>query len=240
MECPHCNKSFKTYKSWHRHKTISHPEEIKDPSYKQTAYQQSPNHCVQCNDELPYSKRANRFCSTSCAGIFNNAKRNKDQVIGKLKATWRLKLGSLSCDKEPVIKTCPTCQTEFESKGASHTYCNPTCNLTKQGKVQYRKLCRFDLSPNTHSSLYNFDLIKTNGWYRPSNHKDGYNPDGVTWDHLYRVEEGYKNGISPSIMSHPANAEMVTWRDNRARQTSTISLEELLERISQWSSSEYS
>jgi hypothetical protein len=90
------------------------------------------------------------------------------------------------------------------------------------------------MNPQQHGSLYNFDLIVSNGWYRPANHKDGYNPDGVTWDHLYRIEDGFREGVASRIMSHPANAEMITWRENQQRKRSQITLEELIQRISHW------
>lgn len=97
----------------------------------------------------------------------------------------------------------------------------------------YRSLCTFNLSPVTHSHLYDFDLISTNGWYTPSN-KGKYNPNGVTWDHLYRIEDGFANNVPPSIMSHPANAEMLTWIDNKNRKTSQITYEQLLQHIDEY------
>lgn len=96
--------------------------------------------------------------------------------------------------------------------------------------------CRFKLNPKDHASLYNFDLIKTNGWYRPSNSQKGYNPEGVTWDHLYRIQDGFKNHVPSNVMSHPANAEMVTWIENKNRKISVITLDELHQRIANWNS----
>ena len=67
----------------------------------------------------------------------------------------------------------------------------------------------------------------------PSN-KPNPNLQGVCWDHLYRIEDGFSNGVSVEIMRHPANAEMVTWPENKARIISQITLEELLDRIKNW------
>ena len=35
----------------------------------------NPNKCSQCDDNLPYDKRNNKYCGSSCAATFNNKKR---------------------------------------------------------------------------------------------------------------------------------------------------------------------
>lgn len=221
--CSYCNKVFASYKSWHRHKTLSHPDQIKPLNWKQEEYNTNPVHCLSCGSYLSYEQRHGKFCTHSCSASFNNRIREK-----KPKKIREVQT------KPPRMLQCPTCNTSFQARGSAHRFCSPSCNVTKTGKIHYRNLCRFKLNPRENSSLYNFELIATNGWYRPSNHKDGYNPDGVTWDHLFRVEDGFKLGVSPDIMSHPANAEMVTWRENQKRKTSQITLEELRKRIATW------
>ena len=230
IECPTCHKYYKNYRSFHRHKSTIHPEQIKQVDDRVATYNHSPVLCEQCNAPLPYNKRRSKFCNHSCAALFNNQQRDYTNA----RNTWRQKLGQLRSDL-PLLprrrhsKECPTCHQMFI--GVAHQkYCAPTCNLTKAGKIQYRTLCTFTLNPTDHAHLYKFDLIKTNGWYTPAN-KGTYNPGGVTWDHLYRVEDGFVNHVSPEIMSHPANAEMVTWKENIARKTSKITLNQLLERI---------
>jgi hypothetical protein len=99
--------------------------------------------------------------------------------------------------------------------------------------VQYRALCKFTFSKQEAPHLFNDDLINQFGWYAPSNSKSP-NLQGVTWDHLFRIEEGFKLGVPPEVMSHPANAEMITWPENKARTVSQITLEELQQRIAQW------
>jgi hypothetical protein len=94
---------------------------------------------------------------------------------------------------------------------------------------------KFYINKNEKSFLYDNNLLKTKGWYRASNHIDGYNPDGATWDHLFRIEDGFKNGINPDILSHPANAEMISWKENFNRKKSIITYEELLKRIENFS-----
>lgn len=261
-QCPYCEKNFQNYKSWHRHKTLKHNNEIKQLNHRALEYEKTPNHCLKCGEILPFAARHNEFCSKSCAASVNNV-RYRDKRSISVRATWDVKAGGKSnktikrerqierlervklglpskraTNKSPRTynksKTCPTCSTTFQSKGSAHTYCHPKCNGSKASKVLYRQQCKFSITPQNHPQLFDFDLIKTNGWYRAANHPDGYNPDGVTWDHLFRVEDGYKNGVDPSILAHPANAQMVTWRENQKRKKSSITLEELLQRIELW------
>jgi hypothetical protein len=39
--------------------------------------------CKNCFEEIPYGKRNNIFCSSSCSAIFNNKKRKKEKVCKK-------------------------------------------------------------------------------------------------------------------------------------------------------------
>jgi len=38
-------------------------------------YSQNIKHCVTCNSELPYEKRDNKYCDSSCAATTTNTKR---------------------------------------------------------------------------------------------------------------------------------------------------------------------
>lgn len=235
--CPYCDKTFKSYKSWHRHKTLSHPDKIGDYNPRRD-YDKSPKLCLECTAKIPFEKHSNQFCSQSCAAINTNRAKNLIGFADKHRETWHRNRPNFIHSKPKRkqannLRICVSCGSQFSSK-YHQKYCHPTCNQTKIGKIAYRNFCRFNLNPRDHKSLYDFDLIKSNGWYRPSNHPDGYNPDGVTWDHLYRVEDGFKNQIDPYIMSHPANAEMLIWRENIARKQSQITLDQLYKRINDY------
>lgn len=39
-------------------------------------YNECPNKCIQCNSVLNYEKRKNKFCSHTCAAVYNNNKGN--------------------------------------------------------------------------------------------------------------------------------------------------------------------
>jgi hypothetical protein len=52
---------------------------------------------------------------------------------------------------------------------------------------------------------------------------------------MYSVHHGWKNNIDPIIISHPANCEIMFGIENiRKRTNSSISIEELVERIKNW------
>lgn len=219
--CKYCGKAYQTYKSWHRHKTLSHSNKI-GIDEDRVAYEAAPKTCLCCRAPIPFSKRVSNYCSRSCAAQQTNRTRIRKKPL-KVKRLRVLK----SC-----LASCATCGSEFTKKRKKHVYCSFSCNKTKTGKVGYRIHSRFQLNKKDHPTLFNGELISRFGWYSPSNKKN--NLQGVCWDHLYRIEEGYANGIDPTVMSHPANAELVPWPVNLARKTSMISYEELVNRILKW------
>jgi hypothetical protein len=253
FNCPTCGSSHQSYKAMHRHKTTKHPETIQSKADRILLYNKNPNYCKQCDSPLPYEKKNNNCCNSSCSASYSNKNRDPQFII-KTQNTWRSKNGTITIDhpdvrirpygyyiptqKPNVSKICPTCNTTFISKSSTHTFCRPTCNTTSAGKIRYRILCKFNLNNTNHPSLFNSQLISKHGWYSPSN-KGIYNPSGVCWDHLYRIQDGFINHVDPSIMSHPANAELVPWTVNISRNCSTISLDELIHRIQQWESGQY-
>ena len=80
---------------------------------------------------------------------------------------------------------------------------------------------------------FDFNLIEQYGWYKAKNR--GNNPNGVSRDHIYSIEEGYKNLIDPYIISHPANCMLIQQRKNASKHIkSNISIERLIEKIKQW------
>ena len=84
--------------------------------------------------------------------------------------------------------------------------------------------------------LFDQKLIQEFGMYQPSNSKFP-NLNGLVFDHLYRVYDGFLNNIDPLIIKHPANAELIPQPLNKERMPkSTITIEELYERIRLWDS----
>ena len=196
-----------------------------------TKYYRSPKICPQCDGVISYEKRYNKFCSHSCSASFTNKNRT---INNRKNASDTPTKNNKRNFCAVTFKQCPTCNIWYRNKGGNSQYCTPMCNPEFYSKKSYRTQCKFKLSSNQHSELFNLELIQKHGWYVPANHSNPTNLTGVCWDHLYRIEEGYQNRIDPSIMSHPANAELVPWPENKARKQSLITYEELLRRIHQW------
>lgn len=68
-------------------------------------YEANPNYCKFCGKILPYEKRNNVFCSSSCSAKFNNP---------KIKT------------KEFPDKYCKYCNTKLK-RGTKNTFCNSKC-----------------------------------------------------------------------------------------------------------------
>ena len=94
-------------------------------------------------------------------------------------------------------------------------------------KKQYRADCEFRFDPGVYTQMPGYELFMELGMYHSVR-----NPGGVCRDHMLSVEYGYRNNISPEIISHPANCQYLTNNDNITKNSaSCITLEELLERI---------
>ena len=185
--------------------------------------------------------RLPRFCSRSCA----NSRIRTDGIKKKVSATLagvryvngkRLTIESVKCKQ---------CGCDITSKAIHNhrSFCSDECRcqylknykeLAVERSIQkYRKACAFKFSLNSYPDEFDFGLIETYGWYSAKNHKN--NPNGVSRDHMYSVKEGFKNKVSPLLISHPANCQLLRQLDNGKKSArSTITLEELMARIKIW------
>lgn len=187
--------------------------------------------CPKCGTEFQanISGYQKKFCSRSCANSNTNSGPKKG--ANPLQKIWE--------HSKVIFKNCKKCKAPMvlsnlkPGRSPYNWYCE---NCIGSDKKIYRKQCRFNLSPKKHPELYDFDLISKYGWYQPNSAKKP-NTKGVTWDHLYQIQEGFQNNISPEIISHPANAELVSFEENyQRRRRSMITLEQLYERIKLWDS----
>lgn len=100
----------------------------------------------------------------------------------------------------------------------------------KEGLERYRQLCEFKFKLSDYPEYFDCEIIKNNGWYKAKNRGDV--PNGVNRDHMYSIKDGFINNIDPSIMSHPANCQLMLHCDNiKKKSKSSLTLNELLEKI---------
>lgn len=190
----------------------------------------STSSCKNCSNTFESYIKGNRlFCSKSCAVTFNNSNRKlteatKQMISKKLKSIPRKKT-----PKQNKIRNCKICGELSVTK--KHKVICENCKIDYY--QCYRQECDFKFIVFDYPSEFDFHLVDTHGWYSPSNKRN--NLKGVSKDHMYSVMDGYKNKISPDIISHPANCNLILFSDNsRKKDNSSITLENLINRISTW------
>jgi len=210
--------------------------------------------CIQCNKEFVAERKEQKFCSHTCSAICSNS--NRDPEVYKrqseiLKAAYkegRIKMpypkGYKKENTELVEKTCPQCNKIFFRKrlrSLKQKFCSVQCGVDsrkvdwKESLKNYRMACKFEFNLADYPDEFDFDLVREHGWYSPKNKKN--NLGGVSRDHIFSVKDGYINLIDPSIMSHPANCQLMRHNDNVSKyKKSSITLNELLDKINIWNS----
>jgi len=224
IKCIICNKIFCDKPSRvHMRKTCSITCQGK---YRRTQHTKPKKECPIC--QTIHNKHG-PYCSRQCANSIPRkntgpAKGYNQQIFEYTKVCFK------------PCKKCNRMMVLSASKPTFHYTRNYCDDCRYENRQNYRQSCYFKLSPTKHTELYDFDMIKKYGWYQPYSAKKP-NPTGVTWDHLYQIQEGFKNSIPPEIINHPANAELVPYEENfKSRLESLITLEELYRRIDLWDS----
>ena len=208
--------------------------------------------CATCGKDINVEEREKQFplkekyyCSRSCA----NTRRHSSDT--KLKISSGVNDYLIEHGKEAKTEhNCVICGAVITTR--HRKYCSPKCKRInfikskecgfiflneieryKEELKLYRKLSSFKFSVSEYPNDFDFDLIREHGWYKTKNR--GNNLGGVSRDHMYSVYDGFINKIDPNILAHPANCKLVIHSENVRKYTkSSISLEELLQRISEW------
>lgn len=192
-------------------------------------YFEKPETCVQCNSNLDYTKRKNKFCGSSCAAKYNNARKDfslikmgpapKPKIVPEKKEEWpHTRVYLCTCKISGIKWYSPTVKTLHPSVLSSKEHYSYQCRF------------RFSISQYPEWFAYASELILAHGWYSAANR--GNNLSGCSRDHLYSVRDGFTNKVDPRIISHPANCEVVPHRINQNKnKKSTLTLEQLLQRI---------
>ncbi len=99
-------------------------------------------------------------------------------------------------------------------------------------KEAFKSKCKFKLGFGYDDRIPGHELVSQLGVYHPTK-----NPGGVSRDHMYSVEQAWREATSPEIVSHPANCMVMPHSKNISKGSgSSISLDELLDRIEKWNS----
>ncbi len=185
--------------------------------------------CRKCGIEFKSNVSADRkFCSKNCSASFNNKIREfTDETKNKISITLKNKK-----IKNKKIRYCKVCNiVELDKRKI-------ICGDCKMEYYKYyRPLAEFKFDISQFKDKFDLGIIEKYGWYSPSN--KGNNLNGVSKDHMYSVKDGFINKIDPSIISHPANCQLLLQNLNSKKKTkSSITLNELLERIENWNNAD--
>lgn len=205
---------------------------------REQKYLKNTKKCIHCKSDIPYDKRDNEYCNHSCSAKATNSNREY---------TWGDKI-SISIHKyliENGIKeegkvgvydlTCKGCDKVFEANRYDIRYCSKNCRKDYKRKdmdefKKYKSDCNFKFNLKDYPDYFDFELVEKYGWYSPTNKKN--NLSGVSRDHMFSVREGFEKGIDPSLISHPANCELMIHNYNISKnKKSSISIYDLIQRI---------
>jgi hypothetical protein len=205
--------------------------------------------CENCNINHNGAYGSGRFCSIKCARGFSTKNKRSEinkkvssKMSGRTLSTAHIKnieLGNNFNRKEKVIRSCLMCGSSLTCLAKSNRkFCTSKCWVTYTEKhkdpfLLYRQQCNFEFNITEYQHKFDWFLVEQHGWYSPSN--KGNNLNGISRDHMLSVKDGYIQGIDPAIIKHPANCKIMQHKDNQKKKSnSSISLDELLERIRLW------
>jgi len=214
-------------------------------------YLKNPKYCLQCVKIIPFDKKENNYCNSSCMATYTNKfkkgiKHNISEqgrkslidianknFLNKRGCDERYKLEKITYYENP--NKCINCNKILEYKYRNRICCNLSCknefylkNLDDY-KI-YHPLTDFKFGLKKFEDEFDFTLIEKNGWYKAKNNGDNIN--GISRDHRFSVKEGFRRLINPLLLSHPANCELILNKHNQSKcDKCSIDINDLLLRI---------
>lgn len=194
------------------------------------SYESNPKYCVnpKCNKKLPFNKRRNKYCDSSCSASHTNIGRVMTEESNKKRRDKLIK---------NILINCKNCNKEFLKK-RRRLFCSNICRTEYDRKDMdeyqlYKSECQFKFSLNDFPDEFDFSMVEKYGWYKAKNRGDNLN--GVSRDHKLSIREGFDLGVDPKIISHPANCQLMSHNDNVSKnKKSDITEEKLKSLIKEW------
>lgn len=203
-------------------------------------------YCLCCNNTYFSTEKDSKFCSQSCSATYNNKNRKGEKRIFSESAKKNIRIAArnrfnlnvkmISYNDSP--KKCKECSNIIHFEKRNHIFCDINCKrkYDKRNMSEYQKCyrqCQFNFALNDFPDEFDFMLIEQHGWYQAKNHGDNLN--GVSRDHMISIKYGYENNISPEIIRHPANCQLMIHNENVSKyKNCSITIEELINKISKW------
>lgn len=122
-------------------------------------YSKNPKLCKNCKEPLPYNKRKNIFCDSSCSATYNNKYRDTSYITEEFKQKAREKS---SKEKKDVF--CPLCNTPLttEQKWRKRTYCSNKCRslcVSEETNEKIRQTKLDSVKNGTHKGWINRNIL---------------------------------------------------------------------------------
>lgn len=213
-----------------------------------TLYLLNPKKCKNCSNDISYEYRESDYCSKKCSSACINLNRNGTKYnmsvegLSNIIKTNREKTGYKVGEYESNPNICVNCNLPLDFSKRFRKCCSKKC-LTEYGRKNmveyliYKSDASFKFSLNDYPDKFDFSLIEKHGWYSPSNSKKP-NINGVSRDHMISIKDGFRFGIDPKLIAHPANCKLMVHSENISKnKNSSITIEELIERINNWGNS---
>lgn len=189
------------------------------------------------------------FCSRKCANSRIWTKKDKIKKSISAKNSIKVKIANADPKKRTLLSKLAKKQNKEGKTQWEQLHCRKVWNkISKSLKARYKKqrenldqtiynnykqLCQFRFNLSDYQNEFNFNLIQKYGWYSATN--KGNNLKGVSRDHKYSINEGFKNKIDPYYISHPANCELLQHNKNFLKNSKcSITIEKLIKKIEYW------
>lgn len=239
--CPDCKASFlgtaryAHHRRYEKHKTNAFPSKkatsaesgrvvsLSQLKSHENAFRQKRRACLQCGTVNQNPK----FCSRSCAARYQNA-HNAPKRRGPLPK----ERPEVYPSSHVYYNVCAATGQLFS--GPTYRKYHPSSRSLRE---QYYAASAFAFNVYEYPEWFDLSLLAKHGWYAtPGSEKRGKrNPAGVSRDHLLSVSEGFAKAVDPKLIAHPANCcLMLHVENNRKSAKSTITVEELLDRIAKF------
>lgn len=112
-------------------------------------------------------------------------------------------------------------------KDAANNFYKKSGRSVTDDKTVYYKNCSFSFDPYSMPNIPGYEKLLELGIYHPLR-----NPNGVCRDHIVSIAYGWRNNISPELISHPCNCQFLTNAENITKNDrSLLTVDELRVRI---------
>lgn len=162
------------------------------------------------------------------------------QYCGKEINLPNIKRHEKYCKKNPAnIRCCLFCE-ELTTKPK---FCSMSCaakynnhlrvkpEIYMKQRKEYVEQAKFKFNLGDYPNEFDLKLLIKLGMYKPKLNNTG----ALSRDHMYSITDGFNNKVDPRWLSHPANCELMPHKENNKKNSnSSITINQLMERIEQW------